>query len=139
MKFDMSEYSLKKINNLSSLASVFPGRVLLVKSKGKPPRLELTPPAKEQEGKRCERLPSVDHESELLKTPMWYCTCDGDVGGFMTVSEYLIMFDPMSGYEEGEQATCDTNVNVNHYHCVIDIADICSVSLLELPSVRFTD
>jgi len=138
MKFDMSEYSLKKVNNLSSLASVFPGKILLVRSKCKP-RLELTPPAKEPELKRCERLPSVDSETELLKSPMWYCTSDGDVGGFMTVSEHLIMFDPMSGYEQGELATCDTNVNVNHYHCVIDIADICSVNLLELPSVQFID
>lgn len=93
-KFNMTLYSLLRVNGLSRDSTILPGKALRVKLQREE---DYTPLA--------ESLPRVatrsnlniyvpEERSMVAKLPAYYCVPAGEVKGSLTVTHYVVMFNP---------------------------------------------
>ncbi|CDW83732.1 oxidation resistance protein [Stylonychia lemnae] len=63
----------------------------------------------------------IDHQPDKIKSEGYYCTKNGKVKGVFTLTEHLVMFDPIKCAENDE-----FNSDLQKYQAIIDIQDIAS-------------
>lgn len=62
----------------------------------------------------------IEHNSDKIKTEGYYCTSNGKIKGVFTLTEHLIMFDPIKCQEN------EAFKDLSHYQAIVDISDIVS-------------
>lgn len=81
-------------------------------------------------------LDSSDSLPRVVKHEMYYCTREGDVRGTLSITPYLIMFDPVVKdrcHCELFTAKGNQKALAIHFQACIDISDIVQCNLIELP------
>jgi hypothetical protein len=71
------------------------------------------------------RIPSFGIPPEMLRADMWYCTNEGNVAGGVTITDSLLMFNPLLGDKMkcvSEKNECE--LSAKYFQAIIDIADI---------------
>lgn len=137
-KFNMTLYSLLRVNGLSRDSTIFPGKALRVKQN-----------TDESFAPLVGALPHVSTRSNLhiyvpeqtkevfMRLPAYYCVPAGEVKGTLTITHYVVMFNPEivdSTYCSVYNGDHSIQLPAAHYQSLLDLYDLKSCSNLHQDS-----
>lgn len=93
-KFNMTLYSLLRVNGLSRDSTIFPGKALRVKLQREEDFTPLVGSLPRVATRSNLHIYVPEERSRVAKLPAYYCVPAGEVKGSLTVTHYVVMFNP---------------------------------------------
>lgn len=126
-KFNMTLYSLLRVNGLSRESTIFPGKALRVKLQREEDFTPLTGSLPHVATRGNLHIYVPEERSMVAKLPAYYCVPAGEVKGSLTVTHYVVMFNP----EVVDSTFCSVYNGDSHelvpaasYQALLDLFDL---------------